>query len=370
MGRKLDRFVDDIYTRSTGKFVEGRTELDLLSDKAIIEIFKRRAKDGLKVNHYQDLTDEQKDQIREYYKGCPTISPIFHRVYAGRTGRFDVNYMPDDLYYGYIEPYYNDREAARYIDNKCYYYQLFEAGRQPDLVCMRIGSLWFDSKGNPVRNSAIPDIVRAYDGEMVLKIAENSEGGAGVYFLSEDDPVSDLRKHLRYIKRDVVVQSAVKQHPDLAKLHPESVNTIRVMSFLRPGGAQILASCVRVGAGGSRTDNLSSGGLFIGVGKDGKTLGIGAMHDGITVSEHPTLHYPLEGHVIPGIDKAHDMVRLLHPKVGKFRLASWDIAIDEQGDALLLETNVSLSVIADIQVCTGPLFGEDTKRILREVFGR
>ena len=81
------------------------------------------------------------------------------------------------------------------------------------------------------------------------------------------------------------------------------------------------------------------------------------------------MHYPLAGHPVPGIASAHAMVKKLHPVMGRFRLASWDIAVDEEGEAVLLETNVSLSVISDIQACAGPLFGDQTRKIVEEVFG-
>ena len=365
----FDRLKDEIRVRATGRFEEGKTELDLLSGPAVVRIFNERAKRAIKVNHYPPLSKKEESEIRGFYQGTPRLDLIYHRVYKGRTGTCDPAYMPDDLYYGYIEPYFNDREAARYLDNKALYYHLFPAESMPEAICMRVGTLWCDGQGQPVGNNReVLGLIRDAGGELVLKKAENSEGGAGVLFLEREDPVNDFRKKMRHISGDVVVQRAVKQHPLLAGLHPESANTLRVMSFLRPGGVRILATCVRIGAGGCRTDNLSSGGLFVGIDESGKTKGLGAMHDGVVTTEHPTLHYPLAGHPIPGIGAAHRLVEKLHPVMGRFRLASWDIAIDEREEAVLLETNVSLSVISDIQVCAGPLFGEDTEKIVKEVF--
>jgi hypothetical protein len=54
--------------------------------------------------------------------------------------------------------------------------------------------------------------------------------------------------------------------------------------------------------------------------------------------------------------------------MGHFRMISWDVAIDEQGEAVLIEANLTLGGISDVQMCSGPLFGRDTKKILDEVF--
>ena len=54
--------------------------------------------------------------------------------------------------------------------------------------------------------------------------------------------------------------------------------------------------------------------------------------------------------------------------MGHFRLVAWDVTIDEQGEAVLIEANLTLGGINDVQMCSGPLFGKDTKKILDEVF--
>lgn len=351
----------------TGRFTEGKTELDLLSRPAICRIFRETARDIQKKNGFPALTKKELAEIQDYYRGAPKIDPIYHQIYKGRTGRFDVTYMPDDLYYGYIEPHFTDREAARYVDNKTMYYHLFRDVRLPELICMRKGSVWFDGDGQPVNSRSVPGLIRRAGGELVCKQAENSETGAGVFFLDKEDPVNDFRRRVRRIPTDVVVQRAIEPHPDFAKLHPVSANSLRIMSFLKPEGVQILSTSVRVGVGEARTDNLGTGGFFLGVDENGVTRGLGAMHD-TTITEHPEHHYSLKGHRLTGIDKAHELVKKIHPVMGRFRLSAWDVIIDRDGEAVLLETNISLGEISNIQVCNGPLFGEDTRRIVEEVF--
>ena len=44
------------------------------------------------------------------------------------------------------------------------------------------------------------------------------------------------------------------------------------------------------------------------------------------------------------------------------------MAIDENGEAVLVEVNFTLCGINDMQVTCGPLFGSDTGKMLDEVF--
>ena len=52
-----------------------------------------------------------------------------------------------------------------------------------------------------------------------------------------------------------------------------------------------------------------------------------------------------------------------------FRLVSWDIAIDESGEPILIEMNSAYGGPELHQFSNGPIFGEDTEEILEEVFG-
>lgn len=58
-----------------------------------------------------------------------------------------------------------------------------------------------------------------------------------------------------------------------------------------------------------------------------------------------------------------------HPRIGNFRLVSWDIAIDKNGNAVLIEANMRKGGINFHQFNNGPLFGNLTERVLEEVFG-
>ena len=69
-------------------------------------------------------------------------------------------------------------------------------------------------------------------------------------------------------------------------------------------------------------------------------------------------------------DKAKALVEKAHPMIPCFRMISWDIAINEQSEPVMLEANFTRGCLDFLQMNNGPLFGEDTKKILDEVFGK
>lgn len=369
----MDRLYDEIHTTLTGQYREGVTELDFLSGRALSSIFRKKAEGFVRANQYPPLSDSEEREIRSYYSGCPGFSLVFHRLYKGFTGEFNPEYIPDDLYYSFIEPYMTDRAASRYMDNKCYYPWLFPDVNKPETICSRVGRIWTDQEGKRISaNDALSLAVQR--GEVVVKAAENSQGGHGLYFLSGEDLRERFKEAVRSIRGDITVQGLFHQHEDFEKLHSGSVNTLRILSFLptvRGNGGrdvQILSVAVRIGTGNSRVDNVSSGGLICGVNGDGSLTEKAFSPKGSALYTHPDMGYSFSGVKLPGIDSATSLVQKIHPRMGKFRLSSWDIAIDREGEAALIEANFSLGIVMELQAVNGPLFGSDTRGILREVF--
>ena len=165
------------------------------------------------------------------------------------------------------------------------------------------------------------------------------------------------------------MQRPVKQHPDLAALHEQSVNTLRIVSLLTENKVKIYKVCLKIGVGDRRVDNGFSGGLYCGVMPDGSLRDFAVRGDGSVLKTHPDLGYAFAGKKVPCLNSALKLVRDAHTFMGKFRLISWDVAIDENGDAVLIEPNFSLGSVSFPQMCSGPLFGKDTPKILDEVFG-
>ena len=72
--------------------------------------------------------------------------------------------------------------------------------------------------------------------------------------------------------------------------------------------------------------------------------------------------------IIPNFEKIKELVTQQAKLVPHFRLVSWDIALNEYDLPILIEANLHFGEIDFHQLNNGPLFGDDTKEILKEVF--
>lgn len=337
-----------------------------------IEVFRRgrRNKNAFaqKIGECR-LNDEQKEQVKnqygKYYRFPLKQTDVFHRFYYEKTGVFSEKYLPDDLHYCRIDPFYNNWDEAKILDNKCLYSRLFPGTLQPQTVAGRMNGVWTDASFEMISEEKLLSLI-SNAGAVVIKEATESEGGHGVHFAEDCSSASEA---IKQIQGDIIIQKVIKQHGELNRLNESSVNTIRIISLLSKDKVKIYSSILRMGINGSKVDNASSGGITCGITDKGRLKPIAYATNGTKYDAHPTSKVKFDDIVVPSFDKAKELVLKLHPYIPNFRLISWDIAINEEAEPVLIEANLCYGELDFHQLNNGPLFGEDLDMILEEVFG-
>ena len=153
----------------------------------------------------------------------------------------------------------------------------------------------------------------------------------------------------------------------MAALNPTSVNTMRILSYRSGMEILIICSVVRIGRSGAVIDNQSAGGISTTIDKNGR-LGKNAFgslnDDNIEKTDTGVI---LDGYQLPSYDKAIEMVKRLHLKLPFFNIVGWDVAIQEDGEPVLIEFNTDPGLS---QSAFGSGMGEYTERIIRELWPR
>ena len=142
-------------------------------------------------------------------------------------------------------------------------------------------------------------------------------------------------------KDDYIIQEVLRQHPALSALHDSSVNTLRIITARNKSSLQVefVTGFIRMGIGGSITDNMAGGGIAAGINFDtGYIKHYGYLFNGEKsqrIEEHPTLHVPLDSIQIPCLREAVQTSIRLHERLDDLRLIGWDVAITEDGVSLI-----------------------------------
>lgn len=318
-------------------------------------------------NNVKDLTYEQEQQIRNYWKNYTDDFDInYHRYYIDRTEQFDVRFIPDDIFAGYIDGYLNNRAIEAGISDKNYMDLYLSGFKMPTTFIHLINGIFEDASYRIVtRDNAIKHLVQT--GRFIVKPSMATYGGKGCY-LFYNPTYEEIDAYLNEVDCDnLIFQEIVEQHEMTALLHPKSLNTIRIMTLLLEGEIKVLSAAFRMGVGESHVDNASKGGIYC------KILSNGTLSDyaydalGNRFDEHP------DGGLFSEIkfefmDKVQALVMQAAQRFPHFRLIGWDIAIDKNSVPVIIEANLTMSGMDVIETICGPLFGEYTECILDEVF--
>lgn len=98
---------------------------------------------------------------------------------------------------------------------------------------------------------------------------QSGDSGKGVAIYDLDDSI-DVEQFLNKLLENgsIVIEELIQQVGDIAKLHPTSVNTLRIITIRNKDEIIVWHPLLRIGRGGSIVDNALSGGIFACVDKD------------------------------------------------------------------------------------------------------
>ena len=308
-------------------------------------------------------------QVRDYWSKYTRISPRWAWYYSSKNGISSPKYIPNTLIYTKIDQHFNNRKMGYGFNDKNYYALIFPGLKQPETVVRNIGGILLDEKYHLLtKDEAIARILNNDD--VICKPSLESGSGRSIQFWNSKTQSQAIESFIDDPSEiDYIVQKLIRQHPDLNLVHDGSVNSVRIVSLLMPEGVYILSSNLRMGVGESRIDNVTAGGISCGIEEDGFLKECATTYyTGESIYSHPQ-GLVFKGFRVPSYGKAVEMVKKAHPLIPHFRLVSWDIAIDESGDSVLIEANMRKGGINLNQFNNGPLFGDLTDRVLNEVFG-
>ncbi len=127
-----------------------------------------------------------------------------------------------------------------------------------------------------------------------------------------------------------VAEELIRQCAELAAVHPESVNTMRIFTVRFDDRIEFLPFAWRVGRGSACVDNGGSGGIFCALNEEGEIIST-ADEKGRFYSVHPDTGHPLIGFKIPRFEEAKELAKELAMVVPDNRYCGWDIALTDDG---------------------------------------
>lgn len=254
----------------------------------------------------------------------------------------------------------NDPRLADLITNKLSFVEHFERGGFPvphllgynvlDKIYLRLVDRWevAELSSPHVLKESLGHLMASWGIEEVfLKPIRGSQGlgACRVARAHLHTPLEMERLHSAVSNHSYVLQQVVEQHPELSRLNPSALNTMRIDTFRAPGSpAEILSAFLRVGGKGNCVDNVSAGGVLVGIHLDSgklKEKALNFLHGSQTFGTfkaNPANGILFDGFLVPLFDEVKQTVTQAAGWIPP-ALVGWDVAVGPSGP-LLIEANV------------------------------
>ncbi len=315
------------------------------------------------------IDNQQKREVVSFFKDTIGLKPTlyWHQFYSSLNGKFEVGYIPTDLYYGYIQPRLFKMEVCAAYDDKNMYDKFFFDAVMPQTIVKCSNGHFYNAENLLISRNEAEKICKNLP-EAIIKPAYMSAGGERVIKISVENGMvnnnnSTIHDLFDLYGANFIIQEVVKQHESLKKLNPTSVNTLRILTYFRENGPVVLYSVMKIGAKGAVIDNAYQGGLICRVKENGlldkyaydfkQTLRTDKGEDGLV----------FEDYEIPCFDHIIEKAKQYHEKLPLIPLIGWDFTVDDQNRAVLIEFNAP-SGIEEHQLAVGPAWGMYTAEIL------
>ncbi len=312
--------------------------------------------------------------VQAYWKKLhrKPVDSTLHRDFLKIHKTKEIELVPHKLMLNFVLPWLNGSYAVKRIyHDKNGYDVVIPTDNKPKVHLKRIRGHYY------IDNEWIPsDKAWAYlNGEYMLKPSLTNDGtgvtkinvtNKKIYKKSKEITQEGIEKAYG---SNFLVQEVAKQHAVMDKIHPSSVNTLRMVTLRWDGEISHLLTFARFGTNGKVKDNAGTGGVCCGVREDGSLLDFAIDKRKNVHHLHPTTEHSFKGVVLPSFDKMVSFVINLHKSILHHDYISWDIIIGQDSEPIFLELNFwGTSWIYQL-AAKKPLFGSLNEELFKRVNG-
>lgn len=180
------------------------------------------------------------------------------------------------------------------------------------------------------------DLILAFD--CIVKPCDEMRG-KGIFKVKKNS-ITDIKALYESCKNDrLLVEQCIESCEEIKAFHPQSLNTIRVVTVSNRRKAEVFGSFLRMGVGDSVIDNAHAGGIFAHINiNNGEIDTDGINTDGHQFTYHPDSKLKIKGFVVPQWDlicRTCIEAAMLTDNT----ITGWDVIINQRGEVEFVEGN-------------------------------
>jgi hypothetical protein len=315
-----------------------------------------------------ELSASEKQKIHRIWNRTGTDKAyLWHRFYKAHFGYFDERFVPTDIYSQFFENRLNPKKYSSFMQHKGMLHHFIPAENRPETIVTVINYNIFDENNVRITKKEAVDKLLSFD-SFIIKPSVNSGGGKNVQLIhlersdeqSSEKCINDL--FVQYGK-DFICQRVIEQHEEIKKFNPDSVNTIRIVTLNLNNAVSLLTVFLRIGNIGQIVDNVSSGGMFIGIKSDGYLNHSATNYKWDKVLKSP-VGIVFEGCFLENYNRIKNTVLEFHKLMPLASMIAWDVSVDKYDRVIVIEINLDSVDSVPEQYFNGPLFGDRTEEVI------
>jgi len=285
-------------------------------------------------------------------KGFPRY--YFSRYLFKKDRENIMDYYSNKFLFSKIKPIFIDEEVVDVLENKLYF-DFFYSQFNIDLpkILMYNHRKMFVVQNNYFEINNANDFKIQLENifgqnpshdSIIIKRTYGSWGGDKIFkiFLKQltADPQRIEELYSEVIKSGFLFQETLKQHPELDRLNPSCLNTIRFDTFIdKDGNIEVISAYIRMSISNSHIDNIHAGGCMVGINlENGKLKKVGyptIKYGAQLLTAHPITKTIFENFNLPYFNEAKELVLKIASLIPGLRLVGWDVAIGNEGPVLI-----------------------------------
>ena len=178
--------------------------------------------------------------------------------------------------------------------------------------------------------SQFSSFLLAHDKFIFKPMSDHSGHGIKIILSSEINAESFFSDSLK--KGPFIVEELIVQGVELAEMHRECINTLRVVTFVDGSDVKIVGVTWRIGVGAAVMDNAGAGGIYASVDPvTGVVQTCARNYKGDRYLFHPDSGKQIIGFKLPRWEEALKMINEIATFKQGTTLISWDIAYSSKG---------------------------------------
>ncbi len=341
MLKNLKNYTKKVYTKN----IENKKENKMGRITYILKRIKTMDKKAMinKINSIHKKTNMSKIQILKDMQKCAV--------------KYGAGYMDYDLFEMYnltdeqrdtyltrgrnneLVKKYCDMDAMPYFENKDQFNTIFNKYLKRD---------WIKVNGTPKE-----DVIKFIEKHNVF-MAKPIDGGCGkgIEKIHTEDfkSLDEVYNHLTEEGSNFELEEVIVQHPEVAKIYPNAINTVRIVTIVTTEDGQsvltvpkaerknlklephIICAYFRIGNNGKCVDNFNSGGMVAPVDETTGIVSQVAIDKQKNVYEkHPATEEKIKGFKFPYWEEAIDMCKEACQEIPDMGYVGWDVAFTPDG---------------------------------------